>query len=118
MIDDITNAAANMLAGIFNFRRKKPEPAYDPYDYDAVMERRMKLLTEGGWKIWYHTLPAFIGESQQYKYDRVELTRDFENVWVADPNGLHPQTNVAGLYWRPLNNIIDVTPTQLLIEEK
>lgn len=99
---------------LFSFfkRQKKHDSTaeHDRYDYEQVAMRRHKLMTDGGWFPYLSEYGRNDGLPFACDYERVEFTRNFEEVWIGHPHKIHCQTNIAGLYWRPLTNIIDVTP--------
>jgi len=72
--------------------------------YMAALRAFWDEMRDGGWVEWMYTAPT---------YDLVEITRrEWSEPRLVKPSQIDPLTNVAGLYWRPLNDIIDITPSR------
>jgi len=52
-----------------------------------------------GWRSWMRRSPDMDG----YRYVRVEIIRDGDDkVETVIPSAIHPEWNVFGVYWRPI----------------
>ena len=71
-----------------------------------IFERFFADMRDGGWHPWIYDHPR---SNDPVEVIRYEWWPDGVMVWR--PLEIRPETNVAGLYWRPLGNVIDVTPT-------
>lgn len=85
------------------FNRK---PKENPF---LALQELENNLRAQGWIYWLNAPPHHL--------DRFEIIRDGEEVSIMERSNLdrNPQFNVANLWWRPLNNVIDVTPTTELL---
>lgn len=72
---------------------------------ESIFARDDKLKSEG-WTPW-------IAE-QPFRHSVVETIRTMsDEVNLCHPHLLQPWFNVTELWWRPVNNIIDITPKYL-----
>lgn len=86
-----------------SFRKKEQE---NPF---RVLLERESMLRQQGWVYFLDRHPGF----PPFSLKTVEATRDGEDIFILEVFGQNPSFNVGNLWWRPLNNIIDITPATM-----
>lgn len=63
-------------------------------------------LDRGGWQSWFASLPPLDERVEMWRYE-------WDMPIILSRCDLCLETNVAGLYWRPITNVIDITPQHI-----